>query len=97
MKKVLISGWNGQRGWELTRFAQHGLELIVPEETEFDITRYDNARGLIASITPSFLINCAGHTAVDKFDRQGKVTHRTTSSRCCQESLKISYQKGKIN
>ncbi|ROR28428.1 dTDP-4-dehydrorhamnose reductase [Mobilisporobacter senegalensis] len=76
MKKILITGANGQLGRELNRlFADHkqdiellNTEVVSIEEKNIvamDITDFHQTRDVIINFMPDIIINCAAHTAVD--------------------------------
>ena len=67
MKKILVTGCNGQLGREINRFYQdkNGIELVNTDVDELDITSIKEVMGLVDSIKPYAIINCAAYTAVD--------------------------------
>ena len=67
MKKILVTGSNGQLGREINKFysAKNGFELINTDVDELDITNIKEVLGLVDSVKPYAIINCAAYTAVD--------------------------------
>lgn len=75
MKKILITGANGQLGRELNRLLADRIdvELLNTEVSSIaennivamDITDLDQSREVIKDFIPDVIINCAAHTAVD--------------------------------
>lgn len=67
MKKILVTGCNGQLGREINKFynAKNGFELINTDVDELDITNIKEVLGLVDSVKPYAIINCAAYTAVD--------------------------------
>lgn len=76
MKKILITGANGQLGRELNQFFTghaDGIEIlntaVMPIEEKnivaMDITDVQQTRNVITDFMPDVIINCAAHTAVD--------------------------------
>lgn len=67
MKKILVTGCNGQLGREINRFYsdKNGFELINTDVDELDITDIKDVMGLVDSVKPYAIINCAAYTAVD--------------------------------
>ncbi|MGE3327254.1 MAG: dTDP-4-dehydrorhamnose reductase [Acidimicrobiia bacterium] len=64
--RVLITGANGQMGSELSALCQsHGDEVIGIDLPDHDIRDRDAAMGIITSVRPDAVINCAAMTAVD--------------------------------
>ena len=66
MKKILITGKNGQVGWELlSSLAAYG-EIVALDSDEMDLADPDAIRRTIRNIRPDIIINPAAYTAVDK-------------------------------
>ncbi len=67
MKKILVTGCNGQLGREINKFYndKNGFELINTDVDELDITDIKDVMGLVDSVKPYAIINCAAYTAVD--------------------------------
>lgn len=67
MKKILVTGCNGQLGREINKFysEKNGFELINTDVDELDITNIKEVMGLVDSVKPYAIINCAAYTAVD--------------------------------
>ena len=72
MKKILITGGNGQLGSELRvlskKYSQ--FEWIFTDYIELDLCDLDNLESTVAKINPQIIINCAAHTAVDKAESE---------------------------
>lgn len=68
MKKILVTGCNGQLGKEIIKKYQNNseIELVCTDYTELDITNIDNVIDMVRNEKPYAIINCAAHTAVDK-------------------------------
>ena len=68
MKKILVTGGNGQLGLELkditSKFPEY--EFIFTDIDELDITNKQQVELFFQTNTPDFCINCAAYTAVDK-------------------------------
>lgn len=68
MKKILVTGANGQLGNELrslaTKYPAFSFEFT--DVQEFDISTAESVENYIAASKPDYLINCAAYTAVDK-------------------------------
>ena len=67
MKKILVTGCNGQLGREINSFYKdrNGIELINTDVDELDITNIKDVTDLVESEKPYAIINCAAYTAVD--------------------------------
>ncbi len=72
IKKIIITGCNGQLGRALNKFYGNNtaLELINTDVEELDITDIDKTIELVESINPYAIINCAAHTGVDACETQ---------------------------
>ena len=67
MKKIIITGCNGQLGREINRLYEgnRDIELINTDVDELDITDVNDVINLAKRIQPYAIINCAAYTAVD--------------------------------
>lgn len=64
--KILITGCNGQVGFELKRSLSLIGEVIALDRASFDLSNPDSIRENIRRIEPSIILNPAAYTAVDK-------------------------------
>ena len=67
MKKMIITGCNGQLGREMNRLyaGNTDIELVNTDVDELDITSIDAVMKLAKEVNPYAIINCAAYTAVD--------------------------------
>ena len=66
MNRFLVTGANGQVGFELQRsLALHG-QVVAVTRADADLTDPAAIRALVARVQPSVVINPAAHTAVDQ-------------------------------
>ncbi|WP_099467046.1 dTDP-4-dehydrorhamnose reductase [Konateibacter massiliensis] len=66
MKKLLVTGGNGQLGRAINKqYANTDYELINTDTEQLDITNLDAAVKMIREVRPYAIINCAAHTNVD--------------------------------
>ena len=72
MKKILITGANGQLGSELRVLSAQNTqyEWFFTDWQELDLCKLDTLEANIAAINPQIIINCAAHTAVDKAESE---------------------------
>ncbi|MBQ1993729.1 MAG: sugar nucleotide-binding protein, partial [Lachnospiraceae bacterium] len=67
MKKVLITGCNGQLGRSLnTLLKDTDVEIVNTDVDTLNICDYAQVDAVIGKERPDTIINCAAHTAVDK-------------------------------
>lgn len=71
-KKILVTGANGQLGWELTQLAaEHFMyEFVFLDRSQFDLSKIDLLEPFIQQCAPQFIINTAAYTAVDKAESE---------------------------
>lgn len=70
MKKVLITGANGQLGYELQRSVLTAYECIAADRQTLDITIADAVNTFVSEHRPDVIINAAAYTAVDKAEEE---------------------------
>jgi dTDP-4-dehydrorhamnose reductase len=72
MKKILVTGANGQLGSELQKLAaqQTQYSWVFTDYQELDLCDLDHLANKISNISPTIIINCAAHTAVDKAESE---------------------------
>ncbi|MEC5166465.1 dTDP-4-dehydrorhamnose reductase [Flavobacterium sp. PL11] len=72
MKKILITGANGQLGSELRQIAvtKTQYDWVFTDYQELDLCDLAHLEQKIAAINPQIIINCAAHTAVDKAETE---------------------------
>jgi dTDP-4-dehydrorhamnose reductase len=74
---VLVTGANGQLGQSLQFIAKNYPEInfIFCNSNDLDITSIDNCKTIFEKSKPSFCINTAAYTAVDKAESEPKKAH----------------------
>ena len=72
IKKILVTGANGQLGWELSQLAvQYPMyEFIFADRNMFDLSKPELFELLIQQWAPQAIINTAAYTAVDKAETE---------------------------
>ena len=78
MKKLIITGCNGQLGRAINQYyaGNTEYELVNTDVAELDITNVNAVTGFVAEVKPYAIINCAAHTAVDACEVQGDSAYR---------------------
>jgi dTDP-4-dehydrorhamnose reductase len=74
--KVLITGADGQLGWELQRTVPADIELVAIDITELDITKSEQVNQFVEKEKPDWVINAAAYTAVDKAEEESELAYR---------------------
>ncbi|NBT08381.1 MAG: NAD-dependent epimerase/dehydratase family protein [Chitinophagia bacterium] len=72
MRKILVTGANGQLGWELGQLAASfpQYEFIFTDRSVLDLSKPDTLAAIIKNIAPDAIINTAAYTAVDKAESE---------------------------
>lgn len=70
MRKILLTGKNGQVGWELQRTLAPLGQVIALDADELDLTDADAIRRKVEEIQPQIIVNPAAYTAVDKAESE---------------------------
>jgi len=68
--KILITGANGQVGWELQRTLAPLGEVVVLGREALDLSNADAIRHTVRQIAPELIVNAAAYTAVDKAETE---------------------------
>lgn len=72
MKKILVTGSNGQLGAELRCLAPNypQLEWIFTDRSVLDLSDLASISDVLDNINPQIIINCAAYTAVDRAETE---------------------------
>ncbi|OAZ04490.1 dTDP-4-dehydrorhamnose reductase [Flavobacterium succinicans] len=72
MKKILITGGNGQLGSELNVLSKNysQFEWVFTERAELDLSDLEGLVATLSHIQPNYILNCAAHTAVDRAESE---------------------------
>jgi dTDP-4-dehydrorhamnose reductase len=72
MKKILVTGANGQLGKELRVVVQKfpAFEFLFLSREDLPIHHFELVRNTFAAFKPDYCINCAAYTAVDKAESE---------------------------
>lgn len=78
MKKILVTGCNGQLGRAVNVLmgVNADIEIVNTDVADLDITRVDNVLDTVRSIKPDAIINCAAYTAVDASESDLDLAYR---------------------
>jgi dTDP-4-dehydrorhamnose reductase len=76
MKRILLTGRNGQVGWELQRTLAPLGEVIALDRTQLDLADADAIRKAIRAVRPDIIVNAAAYTAVDQAESETDLAMR---------------------
>ena len=68
--RILLTGRNGQVGWELARVLPPFGEVIATDRTTLDLADSDALRRVVRDIKPDVVVNAAAYTTVDKAEAE---------------------------
>ena len=70
MKTILLTGKNGQVGWELQRTLATLGKVVAIDADELDLANASAIRAKVREIRPDIIVNPAAYTAVDKAESE---------------------------
>ncbi len=75
MKKILLTGANGQLGSELKELSSHysQFEWVFADRSVLDLSDLASISNVLNRIQPQIIINCAAYTAVDKAESESEL------------------------
>ncbi len=68
--RILLTGRNGQVGWELERTLPALGEVIASDRNALDLANPKQLRDVVRTIKPDIIVNAAAYTAVDKAESE---------------------------
>jgi dTDP-4-dehydrorhamnose reductase len=70
--KILVTGANGQLGWELSQAAASfpEFEFVFVDRNAMDLSKPNELKGIVELFEPDAIINTAAYTAVDKAETE---------------------------
>ncbi len=68
--RILLTGANGQVGWELARALAPLGEVIELDRSRLDLAQPDALRETVRAIAPDAIVNAAAYTAVDRAESE---------------------------
>jgi len=78
--KILLTGKNGQIGWELAHALAPLGEVIAFDRGGLDLAVPDQIVGTVRSVRPDVLVNAAAYTAVDRAESEPDAAHAVNAA-----------------
>lgn len=70
MTKILLTGENGQLGWELKKILAPLCDVVALNREKMDLADADSIRNVIGQVRPDLIVNAAAYTAVDRAESE---------------------------
>lgn len=80
MSRILISGINGQLGFELRRSLAMLGECICLDRQQLDLSHPDEIATVLDQTQPDIIVNPAAYTAVDKAENETQLAHAVNAA-----------------
>jgi dTDP-4-dehydrorhamnose reductase len=74
--RLLVTGKNGQVGWELQRSLQCLGDVIAVDRAQFDLAQPQTLPAKLDELAPDVVVNAAAYTAVDKAETEEALATR---------------------
>ena len=74
-RPILVTGKNGQVGYELERLLPALGAVVALDRTELDLSIPDEIRRVIRTVQPRLIVNAAAYTAVDQAESDLTTAH----------------------
>ena len=94
IQKVLVSGANGQLGWEIAQAAKlfPNFEFVFVDRNAMDLSNPNELLSIVELFAPDAIINTAAYTAVDKAETENELAH-TINAEAVATLARIAKQK----
>lgn len=70
MRRILLTGRNGQVGWELERTLAPLGQIHACDHSSLDLADADSIRSAVRAFKPDVIVNAAAYTAVDQAEAE---------------------------
>ncbi|MDO4998341.1 MAG: dTDP-4-dehydrorhamnose reductase [Neisseria sp.] len=76
--KILLTGANGQLGWQLQKLWQNraDVEVLAHDKNGLDISDWAAVQTASQTFRPDFIVNAAAYTAVDKAESESDLAYQ---------------------
>jgi dTDP-4-dehydrorhamnose reductase len=80
--KILVTGANGQLGWELGQLAAAypAFEFVLVDRSQLDLSFPETFEKIIQTIAPDCIVNTAAYTAVDKSETEKELSYTVNAT-----------------
>jgi dTDP-4-dehydrorhamnose reductase len=94
IKKILVTGANGQLGWELAQAASSfpQFEFVFVDRSKLDLSNPSNIDNIVSELNPDAIINTAAYTAVDKAEIEKDLAY-TINAKAVEKFAEMAAQK----
>jgi len=79
MMRILLTGAEGQVGWELRRTLAPLGSVIALDRGRLDLGDLDRLRTTVRELAPDLIVNAAAYTAVDRAESEEALAHRVNA------------------
>ncbi len=79
-RRILLTGANGQVGWELRRTLACLGEVVALDSSTMNLADADAVRKKVREIAPHIIVNPAAYTAVDKAESEPELAHAVNAA-----------------
>jgi len=90
---ILITGKDGQVGWELQRSVAHIGNVVACDSKQLDLSNVDSIVKVLRDVKPNIIINPAAYTAVDKAEEEPELAMKVNGvgpQVLAEEGLKLN-------
>jgi dTDP-4-dehydrorhamnose reductase len=77
--KILVTGSNGQVGWELTRSLAVLGDVTACDRSTANLEAPETLAALVSTIRPDVIVNAAAYTAVDQAEKEEALAYRVNA------------------
>ena len=77
IQKILVTGANGQLGWELSQLAASypKYQFVMVDRSVLDLSKPETIQSVLDTIAPDVIINPSAYTAVDKAETEKELAY----------------------
>ena len=90
--RILVTGKDGQVGWELRRTLAVFGDVVAVDRTQLDLSNPEQAASVVRTLKPQLIVNAAAYTAVDKAESEeplARTINALTPAAMAQEAAKL--------